>query len=72
MLTAILAGLMPAISAARVAPVNSFREGGRSATGGVRGSRLRGALVAGELAIALVLLTGAGLLIRALTSRRRA
>ena len=57
-------GLAPALRAGRVDVVTMLKEGGRSAAmGGVR-DRLRTALIAGELALALILLVGAGLLIR--------
>lgn len=42
----------------------SLRESGRTATGGPRGRRLRGTLVVIETALALVLLTGAGVLLK--------
>ena len=62
--SAFVFGLAPAIRAGRVDVVTMLKEGGRSAAmGGVR-DRLRAALIAGELALALVLLVGAGLLIR--------
>ena len=57
-------GLAPALRAGRVDVVTMLKEGGRSAAmGGVR-DHLRTALIAGELALALMLLVGAGLLIR--------
>ena len=57
-------GLAPAFRAGRVDVVTMLKEGGRSAAmGGVR-DRLRAGLIAGELALALMLLIGAGLLIR--------
>jgi putative ABC transport system permease protein len=63
-LTGFIFGLLPAWTASRPAVSNSLKEGGRSTTSG-RGQRaLRSALVAGELAIALVLLVGAGLLVK--------
>jgi putative ABC transport system permease protein len=64
LVTTVLAGLAPALHAARVAPAQSFHEAGRNASGGLRSGRLRSLLVVGELALAIVLLTGAGLVIR--------
>ena len=61
-LTAVLFGLAPAIHATRVDLVTSMREGGRGSTGGAR-SRLRSALIVSEVALAFVLLSGAGLLV---------
>jgi predicted permease len=63
-LTAIVFGLVPTIKARRVEAVDAFREGGRSQSGGVRGGRMRNLLVVCELTLAIVLLVGAGLLIR--------
>ena len=56
-------GLAPAGRMAAQLPQDALKEGGRAVSGGRR-DRLRGALVVGEIALALVLLTGAGLLIR--------
>jgi len=56
-------GLAPALQAARRDAQPDLREGARGSTAG-GGSRLRDGLVASEVAIALVLLVGAGLLIR--------
>jgi putative ABC transport system permease protein len=64
LLTAIISGVAPALKATRIALVDAFREGGRGASGGIRAGRLRSLLVVAELALAIVLLTGAGLLIR--------
>ncbi len=63
-MTAAVFGLVPAIRARRVAPVDAFREGGRSQSGGARSGRLRNVLVVCELTLAIVLLAGAGLLIK--------
>ena len=64
-LAALLSGLLPALHASRAAVGDSLREGGRQ--GGPSGSRrTRNVLVGAEVALALVLLTGAGLLLRTL------
>jgi putative ABC transport system permease protein len=69
--SAILFGLAPALRAAKTDIQSVLKEGGRgSSTGGVR-DRLRTALIVGELAIALVLLVGAGLLIRSSVALQR-
>jgi putative ABC transport system permease protein len=62
-LTAILFGLAPAFHATRVDLATSMREGGRSATSGSKRARLRSALIVSEVALAFMLLSGAGLLI---------
>jgi putative ABC transport system permease protein len=63
-LTGLLFGVMPAIHSARTDFANSLKEGGRGATSGVNRARLRNLLAVAEIAIAFVLLSGAGLLIR--------
>jgi putative ABC transport system permease protein len=62
--TGIVFGLLPAWTAARGVLGQALKEGGRSATVGAARLRLRGTFVVAELAIALVLLVGAGLLIK--------
>ena len=57
----LLFGLAPALSASRRALAGSLREGSRP-TGGARRKSLQSALVVAELALALTLLSGAGLL----------
>jgi putative ABC transport system permease protein len=63
LLTAIVFGLVPAVQFWRNDIQSTLKEGGRSAATPVR-HRLRKALVISEVAIAVVLLTGAGLLLR--------
>jgi len=63
-LTGILFGLAPAISLSKTDLASALREGGRGNALGFRRNRLRSSLVVGEVALALVLLSGAGLLMR--------
>ncbi|HTV64808.1 MAG TPA: ABC transporter permease, partial [Bryocella sp.] len=63
-LTGILFGALPAWRMSRMDPALALREGTRSVAGGRGQHRLHGALVIAETAIGLVLLIGAGLLIR--------
>jgi putative ABC transport system permease protein len=62
-LTGALFGLAPALKVARPDLIESLKEGGKASTASARRNRLRAALVVGEIAVALVLLVGAGLLI---------
>jgi len=61
--SALLFGVMPAVTAAGTTLTEALREGGRTGTQR-RGRRARQALVVVEVALALVLLVGAGLLVR--------
>ncbi len=63
-LTGIIFGLAPALQAASPKLAETIKEGGRGTTAGGAKGRLRSALVIAETALAFVLLTGAGLLIR--------
>jgi len=65
-ITSLLFGLVPALHASRRDSSVHLKEGGRTGTDGRRGGRVRAALAVGELAVALVLLVGAGLLVRSL------
>ena len=62
--TALLIGLIPALVASRADPQQALKESGRSATGTGSRQRLRSALVVGEVALALMLLVGTGLMVR--------
>jgi predicted permease len=64
LLTGLAFGLAPALRAARANLLTSLREGPRASLRSARRDRLRGALVVGEIAVAVVLLVGAGLFIR--------
>ena len=63
-LTGLLFGLAPALHMAKTDLMAALREGGRGNAIGFRRNRLRSVLVVGEVALALVLLSGAGLLMR--------
>jgi len=69
--TVIAFGLLPALRADRVNPVETFRDGDRASSDGRGRARVRNALVASEFALALVLLIGAGLMIRTLVALQR-
>jgi predicted permease len=63
-LAGVLVGLAPAMTALRRDLRASNIEGGRSAAGGAAARRMRSALVVAQFALAIVLLVGAGLLVR--------
>jgi putative ABC transport system permease protein len=71
LLTGILFGVIPALRSSKVDAVEALNEGRRGSTGGVLHQRLLSSLVVSEIAIAFVLLIGAGLLIRSFTSLKR-
>ena len=62
--SAILFGLLPALQASGPRLLDALKEGGRAGLGGAKGQRVRNMLVVAELALALVLLAGAGLMVR--------
>jgi predicted permease len=71
LLCALAFGLWPAWSQARVSVPGSLREAGRGADAGRLGERWRTGLMIAELAVALVLLTGAGLMVRSALALQR-
>jgi putative ABC transport system permease protein len=63
----IISGVAPAWISSRTDPSAAMKEGGRGDASSRGGNRLRSVLVAGELALALVLLVGAGLFMKSLS-----
>jgi putative ABC transport system permease protein len=68
--TGLLCGLAPALAAARTSVNEGLKEGGRTGSIGGGHARLRSALVIAEVAVALVLLTVSGLLLRSFEKLR--
>ncbi|MFN2444101.1 MAG: ABC transporter permease [Vicinamibacterales bacterium] len=68
LVTGILVGLLPALAAARVSPQAALQENSRGAVGGVFRHRVRTGLVIAEVALAVTLTIGAGLLLRSFVS----
>jgi predicted permease len=66
--TALVTGLLPLAQATHLALAGELREGGRGSTSGRARLRWRQALVAAEIALAVVLVAGAGLMIRTVRS----
>jgi putative ABC transport system permease protein len=66
-----LFGLLPAWRTARVPPIESLREAGARTTASPARRRLRGLLVVAETALAVVLIVGAGLMLRSLHALRQ-
>ena len=62
--TGLVFGLVPALQASRVDLQRGLRDGGRGSSGSGRQTRLRAALVVGEVALACLLLLTAGVLLR--------
>ena len=67
-LSGILAGLIPAWQSTRPNLTESLKEGGRGSSAGRARHRLRSMLVAAEIALSVVLLVGAGLMVRGFNS----
>ena len=68
--TGFVCGLVPAFAALRTNVNETLKEGGRSGSAGGGHARLRSALVVAEIAIALILLTASGLLLRSFEKMR--
>ncbi len=64
LLAAVISGLVPAWQTSKIDLNEALKEGGRSAMTGARSNTWRGLFVVAEFALALVLLIGAGLMIR--------
>jgi predicted permease len=65
-LTGLVFGLAPALHSAKVAFTSAIREGGRGSGYSTKTGRLRDVLIVSELAFAVILMVGAGLLLRTL------
>jgi len=64
LVTGLLFGIVPALRTAKLDLRETLNEGSRGSTAGPGQHRLRGALVAAEIALAMLLLVGSGLLLR--------
>jgi putative ABC transport system permease protein len=71
MLTGVLFGIMPALQASKPDLNESLKEGAKGAASADSRQRLRGAMVVAEIALSLILLVGAGLMIRSLVGMLR-
>ena len=70
LLTSLIFGLIPALQASRPQVEQSLKAASRGSTGGMRSHRLRSAFVVSQFALSLMLLVGAGLLIRSFAELR--
>jgi len=66
LLTGLIFGIAPSISASKANLSDALKEGGRDSSGGGRSQKIRSIFVVAEVALALVLLIGAGLMIQSL------
>jgi predicted permease len=69
--TGLLFGAWPAFRASRVDPRDALHEGSRGNTGGRASRQARGLLVASQVSVSLMLLVGAGVLIRSFIARQQ-
>ncbi|MDP9120251.1 MAG: ABC transporter permease [Acidobacteriota bacterium] len=70
LLTGTLCALAPALQVSRLEPREALRDGDRGATGGLQRSRIQALFVVSEVALALMLMIGAGLLVQSLRNLR--
>src|SRR5262245_7382293 len=71
LLAGLIFGILPALQAAQINLHESLKEGGRSSSGAPTQKRIFGALVISEIALALIVLAGAGLLLNSFLRLRR-
>jgi putative ABC transport system permease protein len=71
LLTAVVCGLAPAFEGSRAEVQETLKDGARQVSGNVRHRRMRHAFIVSEIALAVVLLVGAGLMLRSFGSLRR-
>jgi len=69
-LSTLVFGLVPALQVSRGNVNESLQQGAKGSTGGLRGSRVRAALVISQVSLSLLLLAGAGLLIKSFFNLR--
>ncbi len=69
--TGIVFGVWPALAASRVDMTVALKEGSGRLSAGLRSNKIRSVLVAGEMALALILSVGAALLIRSFVALRQ-
>jgi putative ABC transport system permease protein len=71
LLSSLIFGVVPAFQGSKAQLVDSLKEGGRSGVG-PKGQRVRNGLVVAEVALALILLVGAGLMVRSFMALKNA
>jgi putative ABC transport system permease protein len=69
--TGLVFGLAPALQTSKLDLSNSLKDASKGSTGGSTGGRLRSALVIAEMALALILLIGSGLLMKSFVMLQR-